>query len=183
LRRNTFTKNYKIELLKNTIQVLQQSKPINEEKQQQPPALFSQKLLSKPKKNNTENIKMNIEEIKNELHNNKNVSANKEQTLINIEDFFETYIKTSEETKYTYKFITDKVKFTALKPMYYQQQYSDFNIMKATLEIIFDAIKKLPKNENFYICKDENRRKFNIKSKGDIINSNNSMSGFTRKNP
>lgn len=157
-------KDEQIELLKNTIQVLSQPKPVEE------PKLFSQKIVSK-QKTNTDNINMEVEEIKNEL--NKKATT-KEQTLINIEAFFETYIKNSQETKYTYKFTTDSVKFTALKPLYYRVEYSNINIMKATLEIIFDAIKKLPKNETFYICKDINRRKFDIKSKGEIIKSNKS---------
>lgn len=63
-------------------------------------------------------------------------------TLINIEDFFKTYIQNSQETKYTYKFETETTKFTALKPIYYKKEYSQFNTMKAVMTIITDAIKK-----------------------------------------
>lgn len=149
-------KDEQINLLKNTIQVLQQTKPPEEPSTK----LFSQKAILKKPKNHPEAISIKMEEIK------------EQNTLIDIEQFFEKYIKNSEETTYTYKFTTEKVKFTALKPLYYKKEYQNINIMKATLEIIFQAIKKLPKNETFYICKDINRRKFDIKSKGVIISSN-----------
>jgi hypothetical protein len=188
-------KDEQIELLKCTIQTLSQPNkhvaeenvvltptaeenivlaPIAVEKQEpssSPPTLFRQKLASRPAKKITENIAMNIEEI-----NNKTAKSSNEPKYINIEEFFEIYIRSREQTKYTYKYTNQSnneyVKFIALKPLYYKKEYSDFNIMKAVLELIYEAMEILfEKNETFYICNDVNRRKFTIKTKGNFINS------------
>jgi hypothetical protein len=171
-------KDEQIELLKQTIALLNKPAPTavaNEPPQSleaiEEPKLFCKKLILKPNKViKKENISMNIEEIKNDMVHKK---QKPEQNLINIEQFFENYISGCEETKYTYKFETNKVKFTALKPCYYKKNHMP-NLMKAPLEIILEAIKTMNnKNETFYICKDVSRRKFDIKSKDEIIQSKN----------
>jgi hypothetical protein len=158
-------KNEQIEMLKNTIDILSQNKPTEEPKLEvkEEPKLISQKIVVRPKKI-SENIKLQIQEIKQDDN----------LTLIDIEEFFKNYIQNSEETKYTHKFKTETTNnFTALKPIYYKKEYSHFNVMKAVMTIITDAIKRLPKNVSFYICKDERRRKFDIKSNNQIIESKN----------
>lgn len=158
-------KDEQIGMLQNTINILSQNKPIKEEPKEEikeeEPKLFCQKVV-KPKKI-AENIKMEIQEIK----------QNDSLTLINIEDFYKTYIQNSQETKYTYKFETETTKFTALRPMYYKKEHCDFNMMKAVMTVITDAMKELPKNVSFYKCKDERRRIFEIKSNNEIISSKN----------
>ena len=102
----------------------------------------------------------------------KTVRVADDFTFINIEDFFKDYILNTE-TKYTYKFENGTTKFIAFKPQYYKREYSIFNVMKANIEIITDAINKLPKNTSFFKLCDKNRKKFQIKTNNEIIPSSN----------
>jgi hypothetical protein len=155
-------KEEEIQALKNIIENLTNQ---NQEKQNEEPKLFSQKVFLKPKliKNQNENVLMKFEEADN--NEKLNIELN-----LNIETFFETYIKNSQETKYTYKYDNNGFKITALKKIYYQKG-NMFNITKAVIEVILDAISALPVNTRFFICKDINRRRFEILSQGKIISS------------
>ena len=102
-------------------------------------------------------------------HENK---KKEELTMIDIEEFFEKYIKDTEN-EYRFKFKSETATFMSLRPKYFNKAFCRINIMQAVLNIITDGLKKLPKNVSFYKCKDENRRKFDIKTNGKIIDSKN----------
>lgn len=119
-------------------------------------------------KSNKMNITMPIQEP-----TNKKVLKEEEQlTMINIEDFYETYIK-NVENEYTFKFKSETASFIGLKSKYFKKDFCRFNTMNAVMNIITNALKQLPKNVSFYKCKDENRRRFDIKSNDTIVDSKN----------
>lgn len=95
----------------------------------------------------------------------------KETTYINIQDFFKTYISNTE-TRYTYRFQNKNqtAKFIALKPEYYKKQ-GHISMIKATIDVISDAINKLPKNTSFYKICDKSRKKIEIKSNGEFLST------------
>ena len=98
--------------------------------------------------------------------------ATNEFTFINIEDFFQGYIQNTEN-KYIFVFENSKTKFIALKPQYYRKEYSCFDVMTAIMDIITDAINKLPKNKSFCKVCDKSRKKIQIKTNNEIIPSSN----------
>jgi hypothetical protein len=150
------TKNEIIEKQENEINHLKEelySKTIPNDN-----TLFKAKLIPKIKQ---ENVIMEVKEI---------IKKDIDQTPnLNIEEFFEKYIKKEGETKYTFLYpINNGIKKPVIK-FEYLKKGCIYNLKKVIQELTLNGLKELPDGISFFQVINERLNKFKVKTKDTII--------------
>lgn len=138
-------------------------KLLKEKLQPTPPPLFSGKIILKPKQ---ENVTMEVKEIvKKDLEPKV---ASLETPNLNIEDFFNKYIKKGGETKYTFLHSVNGIDRPVIKFEYLKKGFM-YKVKKVVQELTLNGLKELPEGICFYNVVNERLNRFKIKTNGQII--------------
>jgi hypothetical protein len=122
--------------------------------------LFKAKLIPKVKKE--ENIKIEVKEMKLEPKPN-----------LNIEEFFEKYIRKGGETKYTFLYPLKGAIYKPVIKFGYLQKGYIFKLKKVIQELFLNGLKELPDGVSFYEVINKKTNKFRVKTKDRIITTKN----------
>jgi hypothetical protein len=152
-------------------------KLLKEKLQPTPPPLFSGKIILKPKQ---ENVTMEVKEIVKKDLEPKVASlepkvaslepkvASLETPNLNIEDFFNKYIKKGGETKYTFLHSVNGIDRPVIKFEYLKKGFM-YKVKKVVQELTLNGLKELPEGICFYNVVNERLNRFKIKTNGQII--------------